>query len=178
MGVPVGGIPISSFCAVSCWERARQHDVLRLQVEVDDSLLVDELDPLEDLDGEVSALGLRQDVGGRRNPLKQLSAGEVLGQDDGLEVTLVVVEELDDVFVLLLQPGQDVDLSPNLLIVLVEEAPLLVLGRSRLLGCLALEQVDLAEASKPEPFDHLEQLIGSIRVNHLLGLYCQRASPI
>ena len=65
MGVPVGGIPISSFCAVSGWERARQHDVLRLQVEVDDSFLVNEVDSSKYLPGKVSALGLGELVVGR-----------------------------------------------------------------------------------------------------------------
>jgi len=137
--------------------RRLEDDVLRLEVEVDDLALVDEIDALEDLDGEVSALGLRQDVVWRRDPLEELTPGQELGQDDRLLVTLEVVEEPDDVVVLLLlQLGQDVDLTPDLLVVLILVAPFLVLGCSELLGRLAPQQVDLSESSGAKTFYHLE----------------------
>jgi len=93
--IPAGWIPVSGF-AVTARKGCCQDDVLRLQVQVDDPLGVDEVDGPEDLPGEVPTFRLGQFVVGGRDVLEQLATAEVLGQDNWLLLALEVVHESND----------------------------------------------------------------------------------
>ena len=74
----------------------REDDILRLQIEVDDPLGVDEVDCPENLSRKVAALRFGQLVIGRRNVFEQFAAAEIFGQNDRLLLALEVVHESDD----------------------------------------------------------------------------------
>jgi hypothetical protein len=60
--------------------------------------LVNELYTLEDLSCKVSTFGLGQDVIPRRDSFEQFAARQIFGQNNRLQIALVIVEETDYVF--------------------------------------------------------------------------------
>ena len=73
-------------------EGCREHDVLRLQVEVDDPAGVDEVDRSKDLSGKVSTLRFGQFVVGRRNVFEEFAAAKVFGQNHRLLLAFKIVD--------------------------------------------------------------------------------------
>lgn len=61
------------------------HDVLRLEVQVDDALLVDVLHPLRDLPHVLDALALRQLKVLVNDALEQLAPGHAVGTEEGTQ---------------------------------------------------------------------------------------------
>ena len=110
---------------------ADTHDVARLQVEVDHSPVVDIAQPAQNLGSgtqtsnflmtslvsdtnlshETFTLGLGEAVLRVRDPLEELPAGQVLGQDDALQPGLEVVYQRHDGGVP--HPVQDVHLASD-----------------------------------------------------------------
>ena len=72
-----------------------KHDVVGLDVHVNDSLAVHEADCLEDLGTDHFALVLTQLVALVGDGVEEVTAGQVLGDDAALVDALVILQELD-----------------------------------------------------------------------------------
>ena len=75
---------------------AGKHDVVGLDVHVNDSLAVHEADCLEDLGTDHFALVLTQLVALVGDGVEEVTAGQVLGDDAALVDALVVLDERDN----------------------------------------------------------------------------------
>ena len=73
-----------------------EHDVVGLDVHVNDSLAVHEADCLEDLGTDHFALVLTQLVALVGDGVEEVTAGQVLGDDAALVDALVVLDERDN----------------------------------------------------------------------------------
>ena len=72
-------------------ERRHEHDVLRLHVQVEDPLGMDEFDAFDDLSEKVSAFGFGESVILGGDPLEEFAAFEVFSQNDALFFAFEVI---------------------------------------------------------------------------------------